>query len=68
MLNIHDLNPKPGTGRGRTLNGTEALSLTLLEAGILLVNHEQYTLSTHNLTISTSFLDGGSNLHFDTFY
>jgi hypothetical protein len=39
------------------------LSLSLLEAGILFVDHVQFSFATHDLAICTSFLDGCSNFH-----
>jgi len=39
------------------------LSLTLLEARILFVDHQQFPLSTHYLAICTSLLYGSSYLH-----
>jgi hypothetical protein len=40
-----------------------SLSLSLLEAGVLFVNHIKLTLTTHNLAISASFFYGCSNSH-----
>jgi hypothetical protein len=39
------------------------LTLTLLEAGILLVNHIQLTLPPHDLTIGAAFLNGCTYFH-----
>jgi len=43
------------------------LSLPLLETGILLVDHEQFTLATHDLAIDTALLDGCSYFHMLSF-
>ena len=44
------------------------LTLTLLEAGILLVDHVQLALPSHNLTIGAAFLNGCANFHVSIIY
>ena len=39
------------------------LSLSLLEAGILFVDHIQLAFSAHDLAINTAFFNGCSNFH-----
>jgi hypothetical protein len=43
------------------------LTLTLLEAGVLLVNDIQLPLPPHDLTIGAAFLDGCTNFHDEIF-
>ena len=45
------------------INAFNELSLSLLEAGILFVDHIQLALSSHDLAICTAFLNGCSNFH-----
>ena len=40
------------------------LSLALLEAGILFVNHIQLALTTYNFTVDAALFDGCSYFHF----
>ena len=40
------------------------LTLTLLEAGILFVNHVELAFATHNLAVYTSFFDRCPYFHF----
>lgn len=42
---------------------TTALSLALLEAGILFVDNVQFALATHDLAICTSLFNGCSDFH-----
>lgn len=44
------------------------LSLALLEAGVLLVDHEQFSFPLHDLAINTAFFNGSSNFHCLVFY
>jgi hypothetical protein len=43
------------------------LSLALLEAGILFVDHIQPTLATNDLAINAAFFNGCSYFHFFSF-
>ena len=45
-----------------------ALPLALLEAGILFVDHEQFSFTLHDLTINAAFFNGSSNFHCLFFY
>jgi hypothetical protein len=38
-------------------------TLALLEAGVLLVDHEQLALATHDFAIHAALLDGRSDFH-----
>lgn len=44
------------------------LSLALLKAGILLVNHIKAALSANNLAVNAALFDGCSNFHRFYFY
>ncbi len=46
------------------LNFKSGLSLALLEAGILFVDHKQFALATNDLAIGTAFLNRCSYFHF----
>jgi hypothetical protein len=61
-------NPKFQEIPNRESGFRNQLPLPLLEAGILFVNDIQLALATHDLTICTTFLDGCSDFHFDSFY
>jgi hypothetical protein len=43
------------------------LSLTLLKAGILFVDNEQLSFPLHDLAINTSFFNGSSDFHNNSF-
>lgn len=44
------------------------LSLALLEARVLLVDHEQFSFPLHDLAINAAFFNGSSNFHCLVFY
>ena len=41
------------------------LTLTLLEAGVFLVDNVELAVATHNLAIDATLFDGGLNFHGD---
>jgi hypothetical protein len=41
----------------------DSLTLTLLEAGVLLIDYEQLAFATHDLTIRATLLDGCPDFH-----
>jgi hypothetical protein len=51
------------TETGCCTTAASALSLSLFEAGILLVDYIQLTLSSHNLAIGTALFDGCPYFH-----
>jgi hypothetical protein len=62
LIHLLDENRKPGNTSNRIHSSTR-LSLTLLEAGILFVDHKQLALSLHDLAINAAFFDGCSYFH-----
>jgi hypothetical protein len=47
----------------RSLRLAALLSLSLLESGVLFVDHEKSPFAAHNFAVGASFLDGCSYFH-----